>query len=49
MYYSIKKFLGIRSKNHEFVTYESSKRFLSDFDDGINTLAYGHKNIPKDK
>lgn len=47
MYYSIKKLLDIKSKNHELVTYESNKRSLSDFDDGINTLAYGHKDVPK--
>ena len=47
---------GIKSKKHELVTYESNKRSLSDFDDkhyivsdGINTLPYGHKNIPKNK
>ena len=45
---------GIKSKKHELVTYESSKSALSDFDDqgyilgdGINTLPYGHKDIPK--
>ena len=48
------KMRGIKSKKHELVTYESNKRSLSDFDDkryilsdGINTLPYGHKYIPK--
>ena len=48
------KMSGIKSKNHELVTYESNKRSLCDFDDkryilvdGINTLPYGHKDIPK--
>ena len=43
---------GIKSKNHNLGTYETNKRFLSCFDDkryilknGINTLAYGHKDI----
>ena len=47
---------GIKSKNHELVTYESNKRSLCNFDnkhyilsDGINTLPYGHKVIPKNK
>ena len=47
---------GIKSKKHELVTCESNKRSLSDFDDkhyivsdGINTLPYGHKDIPKNK
>ena len=42
----------IGSKNHNLGTYESNKRSLSCFDDkqhilknGINTLAYGHKDI----
>ena len=42
----------IKSKNHNLGTYETNKRSLSCFDDkryilknGINTLAYGHKNI----
>ena len=42
----------IGSKNHNIGTYETNKRFLSCFDDkryvlknGINTLAYGHKDI----
>ena len=45
---------GIKSKNHNLGTYETNKRFLSCFDDkryilknGINTLAYGHKDIQK--
>ena len=44
---------GMKSKKHELVTYERNKRSLSDFDDqryilsdGINTLSYGHKEIP---
>ena len=44
---------GIKSKHHKLFTYESNKRSLCDFDekryildDGINTLPYGHKNIP---
>ena len=47
------KMRGIKSKKHELVTYESNKTSLSDFDDkryvlfnGINTLPYGHKDIP---
>ena len=42
----------IKSKNHNLGTYETNKRSLSCFDDkryilknGINTLAYGHKDI----
>ena len=42
----------IGSKNHNLGTYETNKGSLSCFDDklyilknGINTLAYGHKNI----
>ena len=45
---------GIKSKNHNLGTYETNKRSLSCFDDkrcilknGINTLAYGHKDIQK--
>ena len=45
---------GIKSFNHRVYTYESNKISLSAFDDkryilpdGINTLAYGHKDIPK--
>ena len=44
----------IKSKNHNLGTYETNKRSLSCFDDkwyilknGINTLAYGHKDIEK--
>ena len=47
---------GIKSKKHELHTYESNKISLSAFDDkryilsdGINTLPYGHKDIPKNK
>ena len=43
---------GIKSKYHNLGTCETNKRSLSCFDDkwyilknGINTLAYGHKNI----
>ena len=43
---------GIMSKIHTLGTYETNKRSLSCFDDkryilknGINTLAYGHKDI----
>ena len=50
------KMRGIKSKKHKSVIYESNKRSLSDFDDkryilpdGINTLPYGHKDIPKDE
>ena len=50
------KMSGIKSKNHEIFTYESNKRSLRDFDDKIyifadwiNTLAYGHKDIPKNE
>ena len=55
--YLIKKILrhkmrGIKSKNQNFGTYETNKWSLSCFDDkryilknGINTLAYGHKDI----
>ena len=42
----------IGSKNHNLGTYKTNKRSLSCFDDkryilknGINTLAYGHKDI----
>ena len=44
----------IKSINHILVAYKSNKRSLSAFDDkryiladGINTLSYGHKDIPK--
>ena len=43
---------GIKSKNHNLGTCETNKISLSSFDDkryilknGINTLAYGHKDI----
>ena len=46
------KMRGIKSKNHNLGSYEANKISLSCFDDkryilknGINTLAYGHKNI----
>ena len=45
---------GIKSKHNEIYTYESNKTSLSAFDgkryvldDGINTLPYGHKDLPK--
>ena len=47
---------GIKSKKHELVTCESNKRSSSNFDDecyilndGINTLPYGYKDIPKNE
>ena len=47
------KMRGIKYKHHNLFTNESNNRSLSDFDekryildDGINTLPYGHKNIP---
>ena len=50
------KMRGIKSKKHELITYQSSKRSYSDFDDkryffshGINTLPYGHKDIQKNE
>ena len=43
---------GIKLKNHDLGTFEINKISLSCFDDkryilenGINTLAYGHKDI----
>ena len=43
---------GVKSKNHNLGTYETTKRSLSCFDDkryilknGVNTLAYGQKDI----
>ena len=48
------KMSGIRSKKHKLVTYTSNKMSIGCFDDkryilfdGINTLPYGHKDIPK--
>ena len=48
------KMRGIKSKNHNLITYESNKTSTFCFDDkrfilndGINTLPYGHKKIPK--
>ena len=45
---------GIKSKNHNIGTYEDNKISISCFDDkryifenGINTLACGHKDIQK--
>ena len=48
------KMRGIKSKHHELVTYEKNKRSLCNFDDnilsdGMNTLSYGHKDIPKNE
>ena len=50
------KMRGIESKKHDIVTYESNKGSLSDLDDkryilddGMNTLPYGHKDIPKNE
>ena len=47
---------GIKSINHILVTYESNKISLYAFDDkryilddGINTLPYGHKDIPRNE
>ena len=47
---------GIKSINHILVTYKSNKTSLSCYDDkryildnGINTLPYGHKDIPKNE
>ena len=44
----------ITSKNHKIYTQDTNKISLSSFDDkkqikddGINTLAFGHKDIPK--
>ena len=48
------KMRRIKSKNHNLITYESNKTCTSCFDDkryikenGIDTLPYGHKDIPK--
>ena len=45
---------GIKSKKHKLFTYKNNKLSISCFDDkryitenGINTLLYGHKDIPK--
>ena len=45
---------GIKSINHRMYIYRSNKTSLFVYDDkryiledGINTLAYGHKDIPK--
>ena len=50
------KMRGIKSKNHNLITYESNKTFTSCFDDkryilknGIDTLPYGDKDIPKNE
>ena len=50
------KMRGTKSKKHELHTYESNRISLSAFDDkryipsdGINTLPYGHKYIPKNE
>ena len=48
------KMRGMKSKNLNLISYESNKTSTSYFDDkryilndGINTLPYGHKDIPK--
>ena len=48
--------IGIKSKDHIVTTYEKNKTSLSAFDDkqyifddGVNTLPYGHKDIPKNE
>ena len=48
------KMRGIKSKNHNLITYESNKTSTSCFDDkryilndGINTLPHRHKDRPK--
>ena len=48
------KMRGFKSINHKIYTYESNKTSLSCYDDkryvpsdGIITLPYGHKDIPK--
>ena len=48
------KMRGIKSKNHNLITYESDKTSTSCLDDkryilndGINTSPYGHKDISK--
>ena len=50
------KIRGIKFKNHNLITYESNKTSTSCFVDkryilnnGINTLPYGHKDIPKNE
>ena len=47
---------GIKSRDYIITTYEKNKISLSAFDDkwyiyddGINTLPYGHKDIPKNE
>ena len=47
---------GIKSKNHNLITYKSNKTSTSCFDDKryipndrINTLPYGHEDIPKNE
>ena len=47
---------GIKSKDHNTGTYQKNKTSLSCYDDKqyilrncIYTLAYGHKDIPKEK
>ena len=48
------KMRGMKSKNLNLISYESNKTSTSYFDDkryilndGINTLPYGHKDIPR--
>ena len=50
------KMSGIRYKKHKLVAYTSNKKSISCFDDkrnilfdGINTLPYEHKDIPKNE
>ena len=59
MFFLMKKVIrhimkGIKSFGHRIYSYESNKTSLSAFDDkgyifddGIHTLAYGHKDTPK--
>jgi len=48
--------MGIKSFNHELFTVRETKLALTSFndkryilDDGINSLSYGHYNIPKEE
>ena len=52
----VHKMSAIRSKKHKLITYTSNKKSIICFDDkryilsdGINTLPYGHKDIPKNE
>ena len=47
---------GIKSRKYKLFTYKNNKTSASCFDDkryilfdGINTLPYGHKDIPKNE